>query len=113
MIDEIQYVYDTIVDGILVVDSNRQNGLGPRHHRYRDWGFKTFRKYDAGITANTALFFTKQFKKGWFRGFRHTMKPSMCMGFRPDYSESVTLLPHGRNRTQRPGRNDTTILQNF
>lgn len=84
-INEIQYAYDTVAD-IPVVDSN--STVWGRDTVYRDWGFKPFRTYEIGISANTALFFTKQFKKGWFRGFRHTMKPSISTGFRPDYSES-------------------------
>ncbi|MBK6931565.1 MAG: LPS-assembly protein LptD [Saprospirales bacterium] len=84
-IDQIKYVYDTVADIIVVDSSKTQWG---RDTSFRDWGFKPFRQYDIGITANTALFFTKQFKKGWFRGIRHTMKPSISTGFRPDYSGS-------------------------
>ncbi|MFN0013594.1 MAG: putative LPS assembly protein LptD [Saprospiraceae bacterium] len=84
-LDEIQYAYDTVAE-ILVVDSART--VWGRDTSFRDWGFKPFRTYDIGISLNTALFFTKQFKKGWFRGIRHTMKPSISTGFRPDFSES-------------------------
>ncbi|MCC6460150.1 MAG: LPS-assembly protein LptD [Saprospiraceae bacterium] len=99
---EIKYVYDTI-EGVLVVDSAKT--VWGTVEEERDWGFKAFRQYDIGISANTALFFTKQFKKGWFRGIRHTMKPSISTGWRPDYSQSdyfrqvVTSV--------RPGRMDT------
>lgn len=99
---EIQYKYDTI-EGILVVDSNAT--VWGRDTTFRRWGFKPFRQYDAGLTANTALFFTKQFKKGWFRGIRHTMKPSISMGFRPDYSESDYF--RSVLTTIRPGRFDS------
>lgn len=84
-LNDIQFAYDTVAD-IIVVDSART--VWGRDTSFRDWGFKPFRQYDIGITANTALFFTKQFKKGWFRGIRHSMKPSISTGFRPDYSES-------------------------
>lgn len=87
--DEIRYVYDTIVDGdafIVVIDSAKtQWGVDTT---LRKWGFNSFRKYNAGVSANTALFFTKQFKKGWLRGFRHTVKPSVGLGFGPDYSQA-------------------------
>lgn len=53
---------------------------------YKNWGFNAFRKYNAGVSANTALFMTKQFKKGWLRGVRHTMKPSVSVGFGPDFT---------------------------
>lgn len=84
-INEIQYVYDTVAD-VIVVDSNRT--VWGRDTSLRDWGFKPFRQFDVSISANTALFFTKQLKKGWFRGIRHTVKPSISTGFRPDYSDS-------------------------
>lgn len=102
-IPEIQYAYDTVAD-ILVVDSNQT--VWGRDTSFRDWGFKPFRQYDLGISANTALFFTKQFKKGWFRGFRHTMKPSVSTGFRPDFSESDYFRQV--QTTNRPGRLDST-----
>lgn len=52
----------------------------------RNWGFHAFRNYNAGVSLNTALFFTKQLKKGWFRGVRHTVKPSVSFGLGPDFS---------------------------
>jgi hypothetical protein len=54
----------------------------------RDWGFHPFRTFNASISANTALYLTKQFKHGWFRGIRHTVKPSASIGFGPDFSSS-------------------------
>jgi len=101
-IPDIQYAYDTVAD-ILVVDSNKT--VWGRDTSFRNWGFKPFRQYDLGISANTALFFTKQFKKGWFRGIRHTMKPSVSTGFRPDFSESDYFRQV--QTTNRPGRLDS------
>lgn len=105
---EIQYKYDTI-EGLLVVDSSAT--VWGRDTSYRRWGFKPFRQYDAGLSANTVLFFTKQFKKGWFRGIRHTMKPSISTGFRPDYSGSdyFRTIP----TTNRPGRADSLSYSVF
>lgn len=99
-IDEIQFVYDTVAD-IIVVDSNKT--VWGRDTTIRDWGFKPFRQFDAGITLNTALFFTKQFRRGWFRGIRHTMKPSLSTGFRPDYSDSDYYFRQVQTSAQ-PGR---------
>jgi len=48
-------------------------------------GFESFREFDASISLNTQIFGTMQFKKGWLRGFRHTLKPSVSMSFSPDY----------------------------
>ncbi|HRI58493.1 MAG TPA: putative LPS assembly protein LptD [Saprospiraceae bacterium] len=88
LIPEIRYVYDTIRDGdtyYLQVDSAQtQFGVDTT---VRDWGFYRFNRYTTGISMNTALFFTQQYKKGWFRGFRHTMKPSASVGFGPDFSK--------------------------
>ncbi|MEZ4939993.1 MAG: putative LPS assembly protein LptD [Saprospiraceae bacterium] len=99
-IDQIQFVYDTVAD-IIVVDSSKT--VWGRDTTFRDWGFKPFRQFDAGITLNTALFFTKQFRKGWFRGIRHTMKPSISTGFRPDYSDSDYFFREVQTSAQ-PGR---------
>ena len=49
-------------------------------------GFKSFREFNASISLNTQLFGTLQFKKGWLRGIRHVMKPSVSFGFMPDYT---------------------------
>ncbi|MCB0581710.1 MAG: LPS-assembly protein LptD, partial [Phaeodactylibacter sp.] len=40
-------------------------------------GFENFREFSASISLNTQLFGTMQFKKGWLRGIRHVMKPSV------------------------------------
>jgi hypothetical protein len=52
----------------------------------RVWGFSPFRTFNAAISANTSLYLTKQYKHGWFRGIRHTIKPSVSLGFGPDYT---------------------------
>lgn len=74
----------------------------------REWGFGNYRSYNAGVNANTVLFFTRQFKRGWFRGFRHTVKPNVSMGFGPDFSQPPYS---GYNRvipaSSRPGRRDS------
>ncbi|MBL7775569.1 MAG: hypothetical protein JNK89_06170, partial [Saprospiraceae bacterium] len=98
-IDEVRYQYDTVAD-IIVVDSARTQW--GRDTSVRDWGFKPFRQYDVGITINSALFFTKQFRKGWFRGIRHTIKPTISTGFRPDYSDSDYFRQV--QTSNRPGR---------
>jgi hypothetical protein len=84
----IVYKYDTtLVQGeqFIKIDSARTR-FG-KDSIIRNWGFNSFRKFDAGISLNTALFFTKQFKKGWFRGIRHTVKPNASIGIGPDYTD--------------------------
>jgi len=56
-------------------------------------GFDTYRNYSAGASLNTQLFGTLKFSKGWLRGVRHTMKPSVGYSFAPDtrsvYSDTL------------------------
>ena len=74
----------------------------------RRYGFKTFRTYDAGVSANTTLFFTRQFKKGWFRGFRHKITPSVSVGVGPDFTQPRYQRYFGTYATdRREGYGDT------
>ena len=109
LLNETRYVYDTIQDGdqmLIVVDSVKtQFGIDTT---VRHWGFNSYRRYNAGISANTALFFTKQFRRGWLRGFRHTMKPSVGLGFGPDFSNAPYRNYYRTVETDlRPAFNDT------
>ena len=45
---------------------------------------RPYRNYTASINANTQLFFTKTFAKGFIRGFRHIIKPNISFGYSPD-----------------------------
>ncbi len=58
---------DTISTGI--VDSELKNGFVP------------FRTMAASVSMNTQIFGTLQFKKGWLRGIRHVIKPSVGFSF--------------------------------
>ena len=105
LLDEIRYVYDTTDEGIVFIDSlNTQWGVDTT---LRNWGFKSFRTYNAGISVGTALFNTQQFKNGWFRGFRHTMKPSMSIGVGPDFTSPRYDYFRFVETDLRPSRNDT------
>ncbi len=46
--------------------------------------FSILRKFTASLNINTALFATKKFKKGFIRGIRHTMKPSVSFNYSPE-----------------------------
>ncbi|MBK8555562.1 MAG: LPS-assembly protein LptD [Lewinellaceae bacterium] len=89
LLDQIKYKIDTTFEGTtpveFVIDSAKT--VWGVDTTYRDWGLNSFRKFDVGVSVNTALFLTKQFKKGWFRGIRHTVKPSASIGVGPDYSK--------------------------
>lgn len=49
------------------------------------YGFKSYRTYNAALSLNTQIFGTMRFQKGWLRGLRHVIKPSVSLGFAPDY----------------------------
>ncbi|MFZ1676241.1 MAG: putative LPS assembly protein LptD [Saprospiraceae bacterium] len=51
-------------------------------------GFKAFRTMSASINMNTQLFGTLQFKKGWLRGIRHVIKPSIGFSYTPKSPDS-------------------------
>lgn len=54
---------------------------------FYDANFKALRQFNAGISMNTQLFGTIKFKKGWLRGIRHVVKPSVGFNFTPDYTD--------------------------
>jgi LptD protein len=91
LLPESRLQYDTTFEGTTIVDiaidsANSQFGIDTT---FRRWGLNAAHEYNAGISINTTpLFFTKQFKKGWFRGIRHTIKPAVSVGFGPDFTNS-------------------------
>lgn len=48
-------------------------------------GFSSFRTYSANVSLTTQIFGTYRFKKGKVRGLRHVIKPTVSMGYAPDY----------------------------
>lgn len=49
-------------------------------------GFKSFREYSAGISLGTNIYGTFNFKKGRLKSIRHTIRPSISYGYRPDFA---------------------------
>ncbi len=103
-----KYLYDTIQGEVFrTIDTlNSKFGVDTT---LRKWGFSAFRNYNASVSVNTALFKTFQTKKGWFRGIRHTVKPSVSMGWGPDFNKDkynyfrdyyTSLLPALRDTLQ-------------
>jgi len=85
---------DTVSTG--VVDSKLESGFVP------------FRTMSASVNMNTQIFGTLQFKKGWLRGIRHVIKPSIGFSFAqpsPDsYYQDVqfsTLYPDSTKQFSR------------
>ncbi len=50
------------------------------------YGFKPYRLFTSGVSASTKLFGTVKFKKGWLRGIRHQISPSISFNYTPDYT---------------------------
>lgn len=46
-------------------------------------GIKPYRDANFSLSANTQLFLTKTFSRGFFRGFRHVAKPSVSFNYQP------------------------------
>ncbi len=101
--------FDTIIDGevqFIRLDSNATQW--GKLDTLRNYQFGAYRNFDVSMSMGTALFFTKQFKKGWFRGIRHSIKPSVSAGWGTDYSNRrfdniFKALP----ANVRPGSRDT------
>ncbi|MEM9887104.1 MAG: putative LPS assembly protein LptD, partial [Bacteroidota bacterium] len=49
-------------------------------------GIRSIHELSASISLNTTLYRTLTLKKGWLRGIRHTVKPSISMNWSPDYT---------------------------
>ncbi len=48
-------------------------------------GFSSFRTYSAGVSINTQIYGTLRFNKGFLRGIRHQIKPSVSIAYTPNY----------------------------
>lgn len=48
-----------------------------------DRQFNPYRNFSSGATLSTNIFGVKQFSKGWFRGIRHVVKPSVSFTYSP------------------------------
>ena len=51
-------------------------------------GFQAFRSFSASISMNTSIYGKIQFRKGWLRGIRHVMKPSIGFSYTPESPDS-------------------------
>jgi LptD protein len=100
-------VRDPETNEIVAIEVDSVNSQFGIDTSYRVWGFKAFRTYNAGVSANTILFFTKQFKKGWFRGIRHKMTPTIGTGFGPDFTNPRYDYFKLVQTDLRPLKNDT------
>ncbi len=87
-INELQIESDTLVDPndptqfMIVHDTTSYGEI----LEVRNPGFEAIHQYDAGISLFTKVYGTMRFKKGWLRGIRHTIKPSVSLSYSPDYT---------------------------
>ncbi len=80
--------YDTnLIQGERIITIDPTKSQFGKDTIVRDWGFNAFRQWSLGVSANTSLYGTMQFKKGWLRGIRHVFKPSVSFGTGPDFSK--------------------------
>ena len=78
-----------VIDSIYDLDSNltyiRDTVYGQRLDPTTVNGFSRFQTMTASLSLNTQIFGTLQFKKGWLKGIRHVIKPTISLNFSPDY----------------------------
>ncbi len=88
--DTIDYKIDQDGDSTAVLDTT----YGTINEFYEN-GLASLEKFGMSVNVATQLFATKKFSKGWLRGLRHTMKPSIGFTYRPDtknkYEEEVMI----------------------
>ncbi len=77
---------DTIFNGdgsiLSVTPDTLRNGRVDTTHLN---GFGAVRTFSASASLNTKIFGTLLFKRGFLRGFRHTMSPSISFRYSPNY----------------------------
>lgn len=82
-----QIEFDTIVNSVgeisIIADTTDFGTVDER----RVWGFEPYRTVSTGLTLNTKIFGTMKFSKGWLRGIRHTITPSISFNYTPDYTD--------------------------
>ncbi|CAL2085296.1 LPS assembly outer membrane protein LptD (Organic solvent tolerance protein OstA) [Tenacibaculum sp. 190524A02b] len=54
-------------------------------------GFNRFHEYNFGASLSTNIYGTFNFKKGRLKAIRHTIRPSISYGYRPDFAENYNL----------------------
>ncbi|WP_272148829.1 putative LPS assembly protein LptD [Tenacibaculum aiptasiae] len=54
-------------------------------------GFNRFNEYNFGVSLSTNIYGTFNFKKGRLKAIRHTIRPSISYGYRPDFAQDHNL----------------------
>ncbi len=67
--------------------------------------FSSLRTMNASLSMNTQLYGQIQSKKGWFRGIRHVLSPSVSFSFAPNYRKAPFNYFDSVDRDSRPAYN--------
>jgi hypothetical protein len=70
----------------LTMNSDKELGFGAAVNDTLR-GFKSFREYRAGVSLSTAIYGVVNFNKGRLKSIRHTIRPSISYGYRPDFAD--------------------------
>ncbi|CAM1364729.1 conserved exported hypothetical protein [Tenacibaculum sediminilitoris] len=54
-------------------------------------GFTRYNEYNFGVSLSTNIYGTFNFKKGRLKAIRHTIRPSISYGYRPNFADSYNL----------------------
>ncbi len=76
-------IFDQMGNMIIVPDTVSYGHVDPS----TQYGFTPFRKFSSGVSMTTQIFGMLPFQKGWkgwLRGIRHTLKPSLSFNYSPD-----------------------------
>ncbi|MDF1696202.1 MAG: putative LPS assembly protein LptD [Saprospiraceae bacterium] len=97
ILDTIGYEFNQVRDSTAIIDTT----YGTVNQFYEN-GLASLEKFNLSVNVATQLFATKRFSKGWLRGLRHTMKPSIGFTYSPDTEskyEREVLLSSDPNRS--------------
>ncbi len=78
-------IYTDPLDSTLTKLEFDTTGYGSVNDLVR-FGFKPLHLFNSSISINTQVFGTALFKKGWLRGLRHQMTPSVSLNYTPNYT---------------------------
>ncbi|MEM9549206.1 MAG: putative LPS assembly protein LptD [Bacteroidota bacterium] len=79
MFDTIGFEPQQVGEDIPLIDTT----YGSINEIYKN-GLASLETFSMSVNVATQLFATKRFSKGWLRGLRHTMKPSIGFTYSPD-----------------------------
>ena len=87
-IDSVSVVLDTIFNALDSTDFtvSRDTISFGRLETNRISDFNAIHQVDAGLSLFTKVYGTMRFRRGWLRGLRHTIKPSISLSYTPDYT---------------------------